>query len=261
MEEKCYTVYMHIFPNNKVYVGITCRKPKYRWDNGNGYKNNKYMTNAIQKYGWNNIEHKILFTDLMKEEAERKEIELIAFYKSNQRKYGYNILEGGNAKDGLPEDIRKIIALKHKGKSLTEEHKKKISEAEKGKKVSKETCEKISIALKGKPKSKEAIEKSKIKKIGKPTWNKGKHGIYTEEQLKKMSINSKKMWQKKEYREKMCKKVICIELNIIFNSVTEAAKYFNFSNNSHISECCKGKLESCGKYNGIKLHWKYIKEE
>ena len=69
---------MHIFPNNKVYVGITCRKPKYRWDNGNGYKNNKYMTNAIQKYGWNNIEHKILFTDLMKEEAERKEIELIA---------------------------------------------------------------------------------------------------------------------------------------------------------------------------------------
>ena len=169
MEEKCYTVYMHVFPNNKVYVGITCRKPKYRWDNGNGYKNNKYMTNAIQKYGWNNIEHKILFTDLMKEEAERKEIELIAFYKSNQRKYGYNILEGGNVKDGLPEDIRKIIALKHKGKSLTEEHKKKISEAEKDKKVSKETCEKISIALKGKPKSKEAIEKSRIKKIGKPT--------------------------------------------------------------------------------------------
>ena len=261
MEEKCYTVYMHICPNNKKYIGITGQKPEKRWGHGTNYSNNKHFTNAIKKYSWKNIQHKILYEHLTKEEAEQKEIELIAFYKSNQRKYGYNILEGGNAKDGLPEDIRKIIALKHKGKSLTEEHKKKISEAEKGKKVSKETCEKISIALKGKPKSKEAIEKSKIKKIGKPTWNKGKHGIYTEEQLKKMSQNTTKLWQNKEYRNKNCKKVLCVELNIVFDSVTEARKYFNIKSNSHICECCSGKLKSAGKYNGQKLHWKYIKEE
>ena len=83
-----YKVYIHIFPNKKVYIGITSQKEKRRWNNGNGYKNNEYMTNAIQKYGWENIEHKILFTDLTKEEAEQKEIELIAFYKSYQKEYG-----------------------------------------------------------------------------------------------------------------------------------------------------------------------------
>ena len=34
-----YTVYCHIFPNGKRYVGITKQKPEYRWDNGNGYRN------------------------------------------------------------------------------------------------------------------------------------------------------------------------------------------------------------------------------
>ena len=33
-----YTVYKHTSPSGKVYIGITCRKPKYRWNNGKGYK-------------------------------------------------------------------------------------------------------------------------------------------------------------------------------------------------------------------------------
>lgn len=37
-KERCYYVYKHIFPNGKVYIGITCKKPIYRWNNGNGYK-------------------------------------------------------------------------------------------------------------------------------------------------------------------------------------------------------------------------------
>ena len=41
-------------------------------------------------------------------------------------------------------------------------------------------------------------------------------------------------------------------------SQAEAKKYFNMKSNSHICECCSGKLKSCGKYNGKKLHWKYI---
>ena len=28
-----YKVYIHIFPNNKVYIGITSQKPKRRWNN------------------------------------------------------------------------------------------------------------------------------------------------------------------------------------------------------------------------------------
>lgn len=29
-----YSVYIHIFPNSKVYIGITKRQPKDRWQNG-----------------------------------------------------------------------------------------------------------------------------------------------------------------------------------------------------------------------------------
>ena len=33
-----YCVYKHTSPSGKVYVGITKLKPKYRWNNGKGYK-------------------------------------------------------------------------------------------------------------------------------------------------------------------------------------------------------------------------------
>ena len=86
-----YDVYIHIFPNSKVYIGITSQKPKRRWNNGQGYKNNQYMTNAIMKYGWDNVIHKILYTNLKKEEAEEIEIKLIKEYKADNKRYGYNI--------------------------------------------------------------------------------------------------------------------------------------------------------------------------
>lgn len=35
---KSYTVYKHTSPSGKVYIGITCRKPEYRWNHGKGYK-------------------------------------------------------------------------------------------------------------------------------------------------------------------------------------------------------------------------------
>ena len=55
-----HKVYMHIFPNGKKYVGV-CQNCNDRWSNGYGYAYNKEMYEAIQKYGWENIGHKILF--------------------------------------------------------------------------------------------------------------------------------------------------------------------------------------------------------
>ena len=127
--------------------------------------------------------------------------------------------------------------------------------------MSEEWKQKISKSLTGKKMSKESVEKARLKKIGKSPWNKGKNNIYSKETLKKMSQNTTKLWQNEEYRNKNCKKVLCVELNIVFDSVTEARKYFNMKSNSHISECGGGKLKSAGKYNGEKLHWKDIKEE
>lgn len=115
--DKNYKVYIHIFPNNKKYIGITMNIPNYRWNNGNGYNRQKIMKNAIKKYGWENIKHKILFTNLTKEEAEQKEIELIAFYKSNQRQYGYNIENGGNCVGKMSEETKKKISKSNIGKN------------------------------------------------------------------------------------------------------------------------------------------------
>lgn len=93
--KNAYFVYKHTTPCGKVYIGITGRNPSLRWANGKGYAPNKYFSAAIEKYGWNNIRHEILFDSLTKEEAEQKEIALIAEYKSNQREYGYNLSVGG----------------------------------------------------------------------------------------------------------------------------------------------------------------------
>lgn len=109
MEKKYYKVYMHVCPNNKKYIGITKQLPEKRWLNGKGYKTNNYFYKAINKYNWENIEHKILFKELTKEEAEIKEKELIKKYKSNIREFGYNIENGGHV-NCVSEETKKQIS-------------------------------------------------------------------------------------------------------------------------------------------------------
>lgn len=123
-----YTVYKHICPNNKIYIGITGQNPFKRWKNGLGYKRSKHFFNAILKYGWDNIKHEILYAGLTKEEACEKETELIAQYKSNQKKFGYNLSVGGES------------GAKGSHHTFSDEHKRKMSEAHRGKKQSKEQC-------------------------------------------------------------------------------------------------------------------------
>ena len=81
-----YTVYMHKTPSNKVYIGITNQKPEKRWQEGLSY--NKYFTNAIIKYGWDNIEHKILFETSNSELA--YQLEKILIDELELVKNGYN---------------------------------------------------------------------------------------------------------------------------------------------------------------------------
>ena len=132
-----YIVYKHTTPSNKIYIGITSCDVERRWQKGKNYKNNKYFTNAINKHGWANIKHEILFDNLSKKEAEAKEIELIKKYKSNNIKYGYNIENGGNATGKLSEETNRKISLANKGRHFigrkhTEEEKQRVSNKLKG---------------------------------------------------------------------------------------------------------------------------------
>ena len=99
-QEKEYCIYKHTAPNGKVYIGQTCKKPTERWANGFGYKHQMFYK-AIQKYGWGKITHEILFEGLSKEEADKKEIELIAYYDSTNPEKGYNLAFGGVSTTGV----------------------------------------------------------------------------------------------------------------------------------------------------------------
>ena len=91
---KKYLCYMHIFPNGKKYVGITCQDARRRWMNGYGYQG-QYVYQFIKEYGWENIEHVILKNDMNQEEALEYEAEMIKKY--NTKTNGYNISNYGNS--------------------------------------------------------------------------------------------------------------------------------------------------------------------
>lgn len=129
---KSYKVYIHTFPNGKHYVGITQQEPMRRWHGGCGYEGQSYISNAIKKYGWQNVYHTILYDELTKEEAEEKEIELIKLLKSNDRNYGYNIANGGFCRGAMSEETKAKISEMRKGIVFSEEHIKNLSESHKG---------------------------------------------------------------------------------------------------------------------------------
>lgn len=91
-----YCVYCHTnLINNKKYIGITSQLPNHRWGkDGNGYKGQLKFYRAIQKYGWDNFSHEILFENLTLEDANEKEKELIKTYDTVKK--GYNVTLGGS---------------------------------------------------------------------------------------------------------------------------------------------------------------------
>lgn len=103
-----YTVYMHVVPNGKKYVGITTVEPKKRWNRGSGYSSNEEFYEDIRKYGWDNIEHLIVKDGLNQGDAEAMERELIARYNTTNPKYGYNFSRGGGH-GGISNRLRKKL--------------------------------------------------------------------------------------------------------------------------------------------------------
>lgn len=214
-----YIVYMHITPNNKKYIGITsCKKPEDRWRKGKGYYRNIHFYNAIQKYGWDNIEHKILYENLSKEEAQGKEIELIKRYKTNKTKYGYNNTKGGE-NIFIGKENRKSRPIKQydlQGNFIKEYESANMCANELG------------------------IDRRKITSccLG---INRTYHKfffIYADEKF----VYREKMTGKHDGHKRLGKKVI-MDNKFIFNSTREAADKIN-GNYTHIINCCKGKRKT-----------------
>lgn len=137
-----YIVYKHTSPSGKVYIGITKQSARRRWKYGHGYKHNKYFHNAIMKYGWNNIKHEILISNLSIDEASKLEKELISLY--TKQKLSYNIAEGG-----LDGNTHKLTdAEKHHLSVKMKEYFKTHPHPILGKKLSEEAINKMKIGRK-----------------------------------------------------------------------------------------------------------------
>lgn len=174
---KKFYVYIHTCPNGKKYVGLTTNQPSKRWGyNGIHYKSNKHFYSAIQKYGWDNIEHRIFEVDTIAE-MEYLEEYLIAFYNTRNPLFGYNITKGGeHTVLGLTWKCKTKRVSCNKGVPMSEEQKKKISNSLKGFHHSEET-------------------KAKMK--GRIPWNKG---ISTSDEVK-MKMSKKMKGRKRIYNE------------------------------------------------------------
>lgn len=108
---------MHKAPSGNVYIGITSKSLQQRWGkDGKRYANNPHFVSAIKKYGWDNIEHLLLFDNLTEEEAKMIEVDLIHYYKKIGR--SYNITDGGEG-------------WRVKGRRYSDERKKHLSETTK----------------------------------------------------------------------------------------------------------------------------------
>ena len=65
--DRLFTIYRHVSPIGRVYVGITSQDVETRWRHGDNYRNSTYFKRAIRKYGWKNFKHEILFTNVEEE--------------------------------------------------------------------------------------------------------------------------------------------------------------------------------------------------
>lgn len=266
IDDKKWCVYIHInLINNKVYIGITSRKPEKRWGkNGNEYtiKNHPAFGRAIEKYGWENFSHEILFEGLSKEDACQKEIELIREYKSNCTRYknpsfGYNMSDGGNIGSSgyvWSEESRKKLSDTLRGVVKDEEWRLHLSQALTGKKASEESKNKMSESHKGKESPRKGVTlseetKNKISKSRKGKCKGDEHPFYKTDRFSGP-------------KNPAATPVYCYELNEYFWGAKEAQDKYGVSS-KNISRCCRGNRKSTGVHpiSGEKLHWRYATKE
>ena len=103
--------------NHKVYIGQTVNTLKNRWNKHCHSSGCRILYNAILKYGKDTFTQEVI-EEIPIEKLDEREIYWISFYKSNEKTFGYNILQGGNlGRKGFSklskDDIMMFNYLKH----------------------------------------------------------------------------------------------------------------------------------------------------
>jgi hypothetical protein len=181
-------VYRHIRldKNEPFYIGIgSDSNGKYKRAKSKDGRNNHWLR-IVSKTDY---KVQILFDDLTWEEANKKEIELVAFYGRRDLNKGtlVNLTDGGEGFVGYTPDIETRKKMSEAQKKLYENGyvnpMKGIKSKFKGQKRSYETRRKMSEKLKGKIHSEESRKKQgetlkkKYESGDIATWNKGTKGL------------------------------------------------------------------------------------
>jgi len=270
-----YKIYMLLFPSNKVYIGLTGCDVNKRWNNGYGY-HSPFISNAIKKYGWNNIQKFVLYDNLTVEQAKNKEIELIKWFDSTNRLHGYNISTGGESRSGAKcsDEIKQYLRMLKLGHKLSEEAKRKIGERELGannsmakKVICLETMKVYDTLTQAQKETGATKITDCCRHYKKHRSSGGYHWEYYDEQLSfdiykdilswilEEENNGKYHKMSDENKRKLIKKcskpVICVETGEIFKSINSACFKYNLSP-SNVCNCCKGIRKTVGGFT-----WKY----
>lgn len=252
-----YSVYKHTSPSGKVYIGVTKQSPHLRWQNGLGYRTQEYFYRAIRKYGWDNFEHEIVYQTESYTDANDKERDLIAKYKSNDKHYGYNIENGGNLKKTVsestkqklrnhhtrPEHLKLVARINAKRWSDPEEHR-KMSERVSG---SNNPMYGTKLTEEHRQKLKEGF--AKVVFVGKKGVDNPMYGKHHSEEVKKR-LSELKMGA----NNPRARQVICVETQIKYGSIREACRATGVSREG-ISRACLEQTRTASGY-----HWEYVKE-
>lgn len=219
IDNKCWIVYIHTnMLNRKKYVGITSKSPERRWGKcGSGYKKNVHFWNAIQKYGWENFKHEIIFKNETHEYACKIEKCLVKHYKTNNPLYGYNLTGGGD-----------------KGCTYSEESRRKISESRKGKYTGENS------SMYGISPKERMDEETYIKWLQKHRDNclKGQeHPMYGISPKERMDEKTYEQWLKKLQESPKSMSVRCIETNKEYKSAREAERLTGIGHSSILKSC------------------------
>lgn len=99
--------------NGKIYIGQTMNEKarKYAHKNNRPKGENSLFHNAIDKYGWDNFEYKVLFKissssrQDLSNSLDSKERLCIKYYDTTNKSKGYNIDKGGNSGTHTRKDI------------------------------------------------------------------------------------------------------------------------------------------------------------
>lgn len=130
--ERNYSVYLHLCKNTKeFYIGCSSR-PYKRWHkNGQGYKNQSKMAEAINKYDWNSDAwvHTVVMDKLTRDEA--LELEHLLIVATDSVEHGLNTVYGDETICGLTEDVKRRISKGRTGQKWSDEVKAKISASRK----------------------------------------------------------------------------------------------------------------------------------